>query len=88
MGKTFYHYQAYKEYLAKFIQSNVSNIYDIEGFFGFAPYSSAPLRTSSYGDRERGGKVFQNNHESIGLESDVILTDYYDFGDLKKWGDK
>lgn len=61
-GKTLYHYQAYKDSLAKFIQSNVSNIYDIEGFFGFAPYSSAPLRTSSYGDRERGGKVFQNNH--------------------------
>ena len=61
-GKTFDDYQAYKEYLAKFIQSNVSNIYDIEGFFGFAPYDSALLRTSSYGDKERGGKVFQNNH--------------------------
>ncbi|WP_236096713.1 hypothetical protein [Helicobacter japonicus] len=29
-----------------------------------------------------------NNRESIGLESDVILTDYYTFRELKKWGNK
>ena len=70
-GTTFYHYQAYKDSLAKFIQSNVSNIYDIEGFFGFAPYKSALLRTSKYGEKDRGGKVFQNNHyECERIEND------------------
>lgn len=58
----FFHYQAYKRSLINFIQSEKSNIQNIEGFFGFAPYKSAPLRTSSYGDKESGGKVFQNNH--------------------------
>lgn len=58
----FFHYQAYKRSLIKFIQSEKSNIQNIEGFFGFAPYESAPLRTSNYGDKESGGKVFQNNH--------------------------
>ena len=31
-------------------------------------------------------QIALNNHESIGLESDVILTNYYNFRDLKKWG--
>ncbi len=33
-------------------------------------------------------QIALNNRESIGLESDVILTDYYAFWELKKWGDK
>lgn len=61
-NKTFKDYQTYKKSLAEFIQSNASNIDDIEGFFGFAPYKSALLRTSKYGEKDRGGKVFQNNH--------------------------
>ncbi|MWV62132.1 hypothetical protein DCO58_05840 [Helicobacter saguini] len=77
-SKIFFHYQSYKQSLDKFIQSKTSNIRDIEGFFGFAPYkSSAPLRTSSYGKQEMGGKVYQNNHyEYIEAENKTnnILT--------------
>ncbi|RDU59032.1 hypothetical protein [Helicobacter sp. MIT 14-3879] len=78
----FFNYQAYEKTLKNFIQSEKSNIQDIEGFFGFAPYkssashwgkvfnnqykSSAPLRTSSYDNKESGGKVFQNN-QFIGI---------------------
>lgn len=61
-NKQFSNYQEYKGTLVKFIESSESNIAEIEGFFGFAPYKSAILRTSSLGDRERGGKVYQNNH--------------------------
>ncbi|MGX2973270.1 hypothetical protein, partial [Helicobacter sp. T3_23-1059] len=58
-------YQTYKEFkdnFENFVSSKASNVMNIEGFFGFAPYESALLRTSSVGTKERGGKIFQNNH--------------------------
>lgn len=57
-------YQTYKEFkddFENFAKGKTSNVMDIEGFFGFAPYESALFRTSSFGTKERGGKVFQNN---------------------------
>ncbi|RDU58710.1 hypothetical protein CQA53_12025, partial [Helicobacter didelphidarum] len=53
---TFCYYKQYKDALNDFIQSETSNIRDIEGFFGFAPVESKS---------NHWGKVYENNQYAI-----------------------
>ena len=46
----------------EFIKSSYSNLYSIEGFFGFGPYKTSLLNNYQKNQHNTGGKVFQNNH--------------------------
>lgn len=46
----------------EFVDSNFSNVYSIEGFFGFGPYETGLFKSYKNGNFITGGKVFQNNH--------------------------
>ena len=48
--------------LESYLSTNWQYLLNIEGFFGFGPYKSAPFSKVKNGDnKENGGKVFQNN---------------------------
>ena len=46
----------------EFVESPYSNIFSIEGFFGFGPYQTGLFKNYKDGNFQTGGKVFQNNH--------------------------
>lgn len=82
----------YKEHI--FYQAIVGYIYDRHWsefiFFSKGSPTSEKFLECKKDNFEKMGllQIALNNRESIGLESDVILTDYYAFWELKKWGDK
>lgn len=54
----------------EFVESPYSNIFSIEGFFGFGPYQTGLFKNYKDGNFQTGGKVFQNNHWNDDFEEE------------------
>lgn len=60
----------------EFVESPYSNIFSIEGFFGFGPYKTGLFENYKDGNFQTGGKVFQNNHWNDDFKEEI--QDRYD----------